>query len=109
LGRARARRKHRARLQLKILLARRPRVTESNASISRPSIDVLRALAVPARERRKGGQIAGCIVLREAMPWLTDTDVGLAHGFARALRQARTVTEQMSSPESCAEAGRGIS
>ena len=27
------------------------------------------------------------------MPWLADTDVGAAHGFARALRGARTVTE----------------
>ncbi len=27
------------------------------------------------------------------MPWLADTDVGAAHGFARALLEARTVTE----------------
>ena len=27
------------------------------------------------------------------MPWLADTDVGAARGFARALVDARTVTE----------------
>jgi DNA-binding CsgD family transcriptional regulator len=29
----------------------------------------------------------------EVMPWLADTDVGAAHGFARALLEARTVSE----------------
>jgi DNA-binding CsgD family transcriptional regulator len=29
----------------------------------------------------------------EAMPWLADTDVGAAHGFARALLEARTAAE----------------
>src|SRR6185437_440890 len=29
----------------------------------------------------------------KAMPWLADTDVGAAHGFARALLEARTVSE----------------
>ena len=33
------------------------------------------------------------MVTGEAMPWLTDIDVGAAHGFARALLEARTVTE----------------
>jgi len=32
-------------------------------------------------------------VTAEVMPWLADTDVGAAHGFARALFGARTVTE----------------
>ena len=35
----------------------------------------------------------GCIVTGEVMPWLADTDVGAAHGFARALFGARTVAE----------------
>src|SRR5205807_4872847 len=35
----------------------------------------------------------GCIVTAEVMPWLADTDVGAAHGFARALFGARTVAE----------------
>src|SRR5436305_9722935 len=33
------------------------------------------------------------MVTAEVMPWLADTDVGAAHGFARALFGARTVTE----------------
>ena len=45
------------------------------------------------RDRREAGQIAGCIVAGEAMRWLADTDAGAAHGFARALCRARTVTE----------------
>jgi DNA-binding CsgD family transcriptional regulator len=36
---------------------------------------------------------SGCIVTGEVMPWLADTDVGAAHGFARALFEARTVAE----------------
>src|SRR5437762_5190049 len=40
-----------------------------------------------------GGAARGCIVTAEVMPWLADTDVGAAHGFARALFGARTVTE----------------
>jgi DNA-binding CsgD family transcriptional regulator len=34
-----------------------------------------------------------CIVVVDAMPWLADTDVGAAHGFARALLEARTAAE----------------
>ena len=45
------------------------------------------------RDRREAGQIAEWIVAGEAMPWLADTDAGAAHGFARALCGARTVTE----------------
>jgi DNA-binding CsgD family transcriptional regulator len=45
------------------------------------------------RPTRRPGQIAGCIVTGEAMPWLADTDVGAARGFARALSGARAVTE----------------
>ena len=29
----------------------------------------------------------------EVMPWLADSDVGAAHGFARALFEARAVAE----------------
>src|SRR5438067_6630864 len=40
-----------------------------------------------------GGADRGCMVTAEVMPWLADTDVGAAHGFARALFGARTVSE----------------
>src|SRR6266571_2407224 len=40
-----------------------------------------------------GGADRGCIVTAEVMPWLADTDVGAAHGFARRLLGARTVSE----------------
>jgi DNA-binding CsgD family transcriptional regulator len=45
-------------------------------------------VGTPARAK-----LAGCIVTGEAMPWLADTDVSAAHGFARGLSGARTVTE----------------
>src|SRR5689334_22187921 len=35
----------------------------------------------------------GCIVTGQVMPWLADTDVDAAHGFARELSGARTVAE----------------
>src|SRR5881227_2956824 len=46
-----------------------------------------------ARPPTRGGVDRGCMVTDEVMPWLADTDVGAAHGFARALLGARTVTE----------------
>ena len=46
-----------------------------------------------ARAPKEEGTDRGCIVSGEVMPWLADTDVGAAHGFALALFRARTVTE----------------
>jgi DNA-binding CsgD family transcriptional regulator len=51
------------------------------------------ALGQTTVEDQAGGRIAGCIVAGEVMPWLADTDVGAAHGFARALFGARTGAE----------------
>jgi DNA-binding CsgD family transcriptional regulator len=41
----------------------------------------------------EGGPRSGCIVIRVAMPWLADTDVGAAYGFARSIVGARTEAE----------------
>jgi DNA-binding CsgD family transcriptional regulator len=52
-------------------------------------VGAVRGLTAP----HAGERIAGCMVMGDAMPWLADIDVGAAHGFARALNGARTVTE----------------
>jgi DNA-binding CsgD family transcriptional regulator len=41
----------------------------------------------------EGSPRGGCIVADVAMPWLADTDVGAAYGFARSIVGARTETE----------------
>src|SRR6187200_3098046 len=43
---------------------------------------------MPERDRR-----GGCIVRGAVMPWLADTDVGAAYGFARSIVGARTESE----------------
>jgi DNA-binding CsgD family transcriptional regulator len=40
-----------------------------------------------------GAPCSGCIVMGVAMPWLADTDVGAAYGFARSIVGARTEAE----------------
>jgi hypothetical protein len=41
----------------------------------------------------KGAPCSGCIVTGVVMPWLADTDVGAAYGFARSIVGARTQVE----------------
>src|SRR6188472_3801000 len=41
----------------------------------------------------EGGPRSGCIVTGVAMPWLADTDVGAAYGFARSIVGARAEAE----------------
>src|SRR6187200_3075180 len=43
---------------------------------------------MPERDRR-----GGCIVRGAVMPWVADTDVGAAYGFARSIVGARTEAE----------------
>src|SRR3954471_16737209 len=42
---------------------------------------------------RDGASCSGCIVIGVVMPWLADTDVGAAYGFARSIAGARTQVE----------------
>ena len=46
-----------------------------------------------AGRKRRSDSRRGCIVIGAVMPWLADTDVGAAYGFARSIVGARTESE----------------